>query len=137
MSELHQAMEYNPAYGVVRQTTQDSNLYDYVDPECVQNISYQTPASVQKKPNKNTNGKRRKKNIRIATIVLIAIILALVIVLSAIITVAALYGPVSNSNQEIALETEVENLREMLNETECKFYQLLPLKTIGSSYCSI
>ena len=119
-------MEYNPAYGVVRQTTQDGNLYDYIVPECVQNISYQTPASVQEKPNKKTNGKKRKKNIVVATIiVLIAIILALVVVLSAIITVAALYGPVSNSNQEIALETEVENLREMLNETECKFYYFL------------
>ena len=119
MSELHQAMEYNPAYGVVRQTTQNSDLYDYIDPECVQNISYQTPASVQKKPSKKTNSKSKKKNIRIATIVLIAIILALVIALSAaIITVAVLYGPVSNSNQE----TELENLREMRNQTECKFY---------------
>ena len=121
-------MEYNPAYGVVRQTTQNSDLYDYIDPECVQNISYQTPASVQEKPSKKTNSKSRKKNIVVATIVLIAIILALVIALSAIITVAALYGPVSNSNQEIALETEVENLRDMLNETECKLYKITSFK---------
>ena len=102
-------MEYNPAYVFVTQTTENSDLYvhswyEYIDPECVQNISYQTPASVQEKPSKETDNEERKINIMVATS-LIAMVVALVVSLIAVITVAALYNPIlNNANHETQLQ---------------------------------
>ena len=110
-------MESNPAYGVAPRP-ESSNVYDQINPECVQNICYQTPASVQEKPSKETDNEERKINIMVATS-LIAMVVALVMSLIAVITVAALYNPIlNNANQEIQLQLLRAELREMLNQTE-------------------
>ena len=112
-------METNPAYGVAPRP-ESSNIYDQINPECVQNICYQTPASVQEKPSKEADNEERKINIMVATS-LIAMVVALVMSLIAVITVAALYNPIlNNANHESQLQLLRAELREMLNQIECE-----------------
>ena len=109
-------MEPNPAYHYGQQPKQlDDHLYEEVDTRTTKCSSI-THEEVQDPVHEKTNSKLAGKKQRGANVVLaIATVAVLALAMIATIVLVLL---TSNSNQEIqSLQLEIENLREMLNQT--------------------
>ena len=109
-------MEPNPAYHYGQQPKQlDDHLYEEVDTRTTKCSSI-THEEVQDPVHEKTNSKLAGKKQRGANIVLATAIVAVLALAVIAIIVSVLLT--SNSNQEIqSLQLEIENLREMLNQT--------------------
>ena len=104
-------MQLNAAYNFFEKNEHINNeqeLYEEVD-------DYEQPVTNAGGEPKNTLGKQRRVNVALALALVATLALAVIAIIISVL-------PTSNSNQEIqSLQLEIENLREILNQTGHNF----------------
>ena len=107
-------MEHNPAYHYGQRPSQlDDHLYEEVDTQTTKRSSI-THEEVQDPVREKTNSKLAEKKQRGANIVLA---IAIIVAVLALAVIAIIVSVLLTSNSNQSLQLEIENLREMLNQT--------------------